>query len=78
VAIALISLTETAALLIAWAADAVPGWFLLCMVPVLVMRARQLRAGLGQNNALLARKLGVDTHRLGVAALLIANLLVIR
>jgi 1,4-dihydroxy-2-naphthoate octaprenyltransferase len=78
VAIALISLTETAALLIAWAADAVPGWFLLCMVPVLVMRARQLRAGLGQNNALLARKLGVDTHRIGVAALLIANLLVIR
>ena len=48
------------------------------MVPVLVMRARQVRAGLGQNNALLARKLGVDTHRLGVAALLIANLLVIR
>ncbi|MCX3059910.1 UbiA family prenyltransferase [Streptomyces beihaiensis] len=77
-AIALISLSESAALLAAWAAGAVPGWFVVCLLPVLVMRARQADSGLRKGDPLLARKLGVDTHRLGVAALLVANLLVVR
>lgn len=77
VAIALLSLTETAALLIAWAAGAVPGLFLLCLAPVVALRLKQLNAGLLLGDALVARKLGVHIHRLGVAALLVANLLVL-
>ncbi|MHC0430239.1 UbiA family prenyltransferase [Streptomyces sp. O3] len=77
VAVALISLTETAALAAAWIAGVVDGWFALCLVPVLAMRARQINSGLLRGNPLLARKLGVDIHRLGVAALLVANLLVL-
>jgi hypothetical protein len=47
------------------------------MLPVLVLRGRQLHAGLKRRDALRARKLGVTTHRVGVAALLAANLLVL-
>ncbi|WP_419992792.1 UbiA family prenyltransferase [Streptomyces boninensis] len=77
IAIVLLSLAETAALLVAWAAGAVPASFLAWMLLPLAMRARQLGAGIVRGDALRARKLGVDTHRIGVAALLAANLLVL-
>ena len=51
-----------------------PLWFPLWMLPVLVLRARQLTAGLLRGNALVARARGVWIHRTGVVLLIALNL----
>ncbi|AWZ04266.1 MULTISPECIES: UbiA family prenyltransferase [unclassified Streptomyces] len=76
--IAAFSLAETAAILWACAVGAVPWWFLLALAPVIALRVHQLRTGLLKGQVLVARKLGGQAHRLGVALLLVANLLAVR
>lgn len=76
--IVLLSLTEPAAVLWACAAHAVPWWFLVLLVPLLVTRGRQVVAGVVRGELLVARKLGGRAHRLGVVLLLAANLLAVR
>lgn len=76
--IVLLSLTEPAAVVWACAAHAVPWWFLILLLPLLVTRGRQVAAGVIRGEVLVARKLGGQAHRLGVALLLVANLLAVR
>jgi 1,4-dihydroxy-2-naphthoate octaprenyltransferase len=52
----------------------VPWWFPLALAGVLVLRARQLGGWLADGNALLARKRGVNIHRVGVLTLIAVNL----
>lgn len=52
------------------------GWFLLLLAPVVALRIGQVRVGLMQQNPLVARKLGIKAHRLGVVLVLAANLLI--
>jgi len=54
------------------------GWFLLLLAPVIAIRIGQVRVGLVQRNPLVARKLGIKAHRLGVVLVLAANLLITR
>ena len=70
--------SETAAIALALAVGAVPAWYPLFLLPVLALRAGQVRAGLLQDNPLGARKLGVKAHRLGVVVVLLATLLAVR
>ena len=72
--VAAISATEAAAIAFALAAGAVSWWFLAFVAPVLVIRARQVRAGLLRDDFLTARKLGITAHRVGTVVLIIANL----
>ncbi len=51
-----------------------PWWFPLAMLPVIVLRARQLDIGLRRRDILVARKLGVTAHRVAVVALIVVNL----
>jgi len=51
-----------------------PWWFPLALLPLLVLRARQLATFLTGGNALLARRRGVNNHRVGVATLILVNL----
>jgi hypothetical protein len=44
---------------------------------VLAVRARQAQVGLVRDNPLVARKLGVKAHRLGVVLVLVATLLAV-
>ncbi|MDP8970670.1 MAG: UbiA family prenyltransferase [Actinomycetota bacterium] len=53
-----------------------PWWFLLAMLPVIVLRVRQLHIGLVRHDILTARKAGISTHRMTVALLVAANLVV--
>lgn len=53
-----------------------PWWFLLTMLPVIVLRVRQLHIGLVRHDILTARKAGISTHRMTVALLVAANLAV--
>jgi 1,4-dihydroxy-2-naphthoate octaprenyltransferase len=48
------------------------------MAPVIAIRIGQVRVGLVQRDPLVARKLGIKAHRLGVLLLLAANLLISR
>jgi 1,4-dihydroxy-2-naphthoate octaprenyltransferase len=75
--VAAISATETIAILAAPAFGAVTWWFAAFMIPVLLIRARQLWHGLGRGEFLAARKLGISAHRIGTIALIIANLALI-
>ncbi|MFE6779799.1 UbiA family prenyltransferase [Streptomyces sp. NPDC057702] len=72
VAVSLIGLVST---VVAIAVDAVPGWFLLLLAPVFVLRGAQLRAGVVRGNPLAARMLGIQIHRLGAVLLCVGNLL---
>jgi 1,4-dihydroxy-2-naphthoate octaprenyltransferase len=52
-----------------------PWWFVLLMLPVTVLRARQFGLGFGpRGDILLARARGFTTHRLSAALLVVANL----
>jgi 1,4-dihydroxy-2-naphthoate octaprenyltransferase len=73
-AVAAISATETAAIAVALGTGAVSWWFLAFVAPLLVVRARQLHAGLLRTDFLTARKLGITAHRVGTVVLIIANL----
>lgn len=73
-----LTVSEPAAILLALALGAIPAWYPLFLLPVLWLRARQLRTGLGQDNPLGARKLGVKAHRRGVLVVLVATLLAVR
>jgi 1,4-dihydroxy-2-naphthoate octaprenyltransferase len=53
-------------------------WFLLLLAPVIAIRIGQVRIGLLRRNPLVARKLGIKAHRLGVVLVLVANLLITR
>ncbi|HZB32573.1 MAG TPA: UbiA family prenyltransferase [Streptosporangiaceae bacterium] len=72
--VAAISATETVAILAAPAFGAVSWWFAAFLIPVLLIRARQLWHGLGRGEFLTARKLGINAHRIGTISLIIANL----
>ncbi|MCT2585549.1 UbiA family prenyltransferase [Actinophytocola gossypii] len=52
-----------------------PWWFVLLMLPVTVLRVRQLGIGFGpRGDILLARSIGFTAHRLGAVLLIAANL----
>jgi 1,4-dihydroxy-2-naphthoate octaprenyltransferase len=72
--VAAISATESAAILAAPALGAVSWWFAAFLVPVLLIRLRQVWTGLGKGEFLTARKLGITAHRIGTITLIIANL----
>lgn len=55
-------------------ADLAPWWFPLSMLPVIVLRARQLDIGLRRDDILMARKLGISAHRVAVVTLVVVNL----
>ncbi|MFE4670233.1 UbiA family prenyltransferase [Streptomyces sp. NPDC056716] len=75
--IAALSLTETGAIVLALAVDAVPLWFGAFLLPVVCLRARQAYQGLVAGQVLSARKQGVTIHRWGVVLLIVANLLLV-
>lgn len=52
-----------------------PWWFVLLLLPVTTLRARQYRIGFGQRDILRARRLGIRTHRVCVLLLVVANVL---
>lgn len=52
-----------------------PMWFPLVMAVPLALRARQLEGWRRTHDALLSRRRGVTAHRVGVAALVVANLI---
>ncbi|WP_033439832.1 UbiA family prenyltransferase [Saccharothrix sp. NRRL B-16314] len=53
-----------------------PWWFPLALLPTILLRARQLRAGFGQGDILRARRIGIDVHRVTVVTLVVVNLVV--
>jgi 1,4-dihydroxy-2-naphthoate octaprenyltransferase len=71
--VAALTLVEATVVLAAAATAAVSWWVPLFLAPELVVRGRQLHVGLG-GGALAARRLGITALRLGVAGLVIANL----
>jgi 1,4-dihydroxy-2-naphthoate polyprenyltransferase len=72
--IACLSAAELVVLLGAPLLHLAPWWFPLVMLPVLLLRARQLAAGLLRRNPLVARARGVAIHRAGVLLLVLLNL----
>jgi 1,4-dihydroxy-2-naphthoate octaprenyltransferase len=52
-----------------------PWWFVLLMLPVTVLRAKQFRLGFGAGDIMNARKLGFLVHRVAVVLLVVANVL---
>lgn len=73
--IGVLSLAETMVIIGSAAAGVAPWWFPLAMLPVMVLRAVQLRTGLFRGEILLARRLGIRVHRTAVAALVVVNIL---
>lgn len=69
-----LSAAETAAIVLVLVAGAVPPWFGLFLLPVVLLRARQARHGLLAGRVLSARKQGITIHRWGVVLLIAANL----
>ena len=57
------------------AGGALPWWLGLAILPALALQGRQLRAGLGRGDNLLARTLGFQAYRAMIVALLVSNLL---
>ncbi|AXX31141.1 UbiA family prenyltransferase [Actinosynnema pretiosum subsp. pretiosum] len=53
-----------------------PWWFLAAMTPTFCLRVAQLRTGFGRGDVLRARTLGIHTHRVTTAVLLVVNLVV--
>ncbi|WP_328915240.1 MULTISPECIES: UbiA family prenyltransferase [unclassified Streptomyces] len=72
--IAAVSAAETVVLVVGAVTGAVPWWFPLFLLPVVALRLRQLIEGLLLDDPLTARRWGGKAHRLGVVALLAANL----
>lgn len=70
-----LSLTEAMIIIGSAAAGVAPWWFPLAMLPVMLLRAVQLRNGLVRGEILLARRLGIRIHRVAVAALVVVNIL---
>jgi 1,4-dihydroxy-2-naphthoate polyprenyltransferase len=61
---------------VASATGMAPWWFVLLMLPVTVLRARQFGLGFGpRKDILLARASGFTAHRLSAALLVVANLI---
>jgi 1,4-dihydroxy-2-naphthoate octaprenyltransferase len=61
---------------VASATGVAPWWFVLLMLPVTVLRARQLGIGFGPHGDILhARAIGFTAHRVGAVLLVAANLL---
>ncbi|MCT2589580.1 UbiA family prenyltransferase [Streptomyces sp. N2-109] len=75
--IAVLSLAESGAIVLAAAVGAVPLWFCAFLLPVVCLRARQAYAGLLAGQELAARRQGITIHRWGVALLVVANLLLV-
>lgn len=53
-----------------------PWWFVLLMLPVTVLRARQYLTGFRQGDIMRARMLGFPAHRVSTVLLITANLIV--
>lgn len=60
---------------VASATGIAPWWFVLLMLPVTALRARQYTIGFRQGDIMRARKLGFAVHRVSVVLLIAANLL---
>ena len=78
VVIVLLSATEAGAVLVGCASGGVPWWFLAVLLPLFVLRVRQVLTGVVRGDVLVARKLGGQAHRLGVVLVVVANLLAVR
>lgn len=65
---------ETSFILAATALGWVPWWFPLALLVVLGLRWRQLRGFLTTHEPLLARRRGINIHRVGVVTLVVFNL----
>lgn len=79
VIVGLLSATEVLAVAVGIATTkGAAAWFLLLLAPVIAIRIGQIRVGLVQRNPLVARKLGIKAHRLGVVLVLAADLLISR
>jgi 1,4-dihydroxy-2-naphthoate octaprenyltransferase len=73
--VAALSVGEFLIGLVASATGIAPWWFVLLMLPVTVLRARQFGLGFGpRKDILVARALGFTVHRVGAALLVLANL----
>lgn len=72
--IAAVSAAETVVIVGATAAGIAPWWFAAALAPVIALRARQLVLGLRRGEILAARMLGIRTHRVAVALLIVVNL----
>lgn len=53
-----------------------PWWFPLAMLPTILLRLKQLHVGFRAGDILRARRIGIDTHRVTVVALVLVNLVV--
>lgn len=74
--IAALSVAEFLLGAVASATGVAPWWFVLVMLPVTVLRARQFGIGFGpRKDILLARSIGFTAHRVGAVLLVAANLL---
>lgn len=70
-----VSLSETLIIVGSAVVGVAPWWFPLAMLPVILLRALQAVTGLRQGRILVARRLGIYTHRTAVAILVVVNLL---
>lgn len=70
-----LSLLDPLVVLGATALGWAPVWFPLVMAVPLMLRARQLLGWRRTHDALLSRRRGVTAHRVGVAALVVANVI---
>ena len=71
-----LSALETAVIVAAALLGVAPWWFPLVMLPVTAARAGQFGTGMVRGNVLLGRLIGIRAHRILVAALVAANLLI--
>lgn len=62
---------------VASATGVAPWWFVLLMLPVTLLRARQYYLGFAAGDIMRARKLGFAVHRVSVVLLIAANLLAV-
>lgn len=73
--IGLLSLTEFLIGALASLAGIAPWWFVLVMLPASALRARQYQLGFRAGDIMRARRLGFAVHRVGVALLVLTNVL---
>ncbi|GAA4867717.1 UbiA family prenyltransferase [Saccharopolyspora cebuensis] len=71
-----LSLAEFLIGAVASATGLAPWWFVLLMLPASALRARQYHLGFRVGDIMRARRVGFAVHRLCVALLIVANLLV--
>ncbi|MPZ65450.1 MAG: 1,4-dihydroxy-2-naphthoate prenyltransferase [Pseudonocardiaceae bacterium] len=74
VTIAVVSLLQVLLIVGAPLVNVAPWWFPLAMLPIIALRARQLDIGVRRHDILVARKLGITTHRTAVVVLVVVNL----